>query len=554
MKSLLKMYLLDYAQKTLMIMLLIIAGVTLYFYIQNSFSLDFDKFGLALACNSFIWLYMLFNAYGNSPFLANGIWITNLPIPRKELKRLNLQFNIFKQVIILGYYFIIVSCSTIAYWEEISSLKKIKEFSYSSVIEYFSSLTINSTIFSSDSIWLIILVLSLFISVFTVDISTKAIKQNKAIIHNHKEKKRQNKKVYVGVFLGLVIFNIALSFAEGESLFAGGTLMPVMAAFIIFFFVEYLDNFYKIRKINSRKMIPLFLVCIIGSKLYSYYRVSHPDITFSNKLDEIEFQNMFYSYLDVTGTKKILESDISKANIDFIMDTLARKHGRDKVLKHTEYRTLPLYTLYPKELDFEKVIKSKTKIKALQTSLGLFNPRTLTIPQLKIYLDKWYELGRLNETGAYNTFLWSHKSDLLDYLSFRNYSKDELTALLQSENELSRLVGLKLNVTFNLKKKIRKYRSFNRGIIKEVRYDLTDVIYKNIEKYNTDLVYSVSKMFTAASCESVSNYEVFRGIASKEKKIKILDCNLKKQIDRYPKRNKGYLNSQYFYMLNKYRD
>jgi len=517
-------------------------GIIAIVFVGRLFSISQED-RIVLEHGYFLIMFIVYY-FSHAPLGRNILWMKSLPIKRSELIKFNISFNAIK--LVLGACIWLVLCSfqmyrsysldgeniigqvvSIFHWETFVKLMMLFK-------ESVVGLNVNSEIFSSMFITIIMIVITfyswLLLSVKvrqngpqTNQIDEKTNKLDYKLFDN--DQRRLILMVAMGIFALYLFTSNNFSMALGVS---------VVFGFLIAGKLDTYQHYFSLKltrlKIGTAKYyaIPM-LVLFIAMKSYSYYRITHKDIKVSQKMDEIEFHRSFYGHVFNKELKTMMEGELSFKNIDFLMQIYGQKHGVEDY-KFGNYEKV-IYIHKVPGLDFKKTISSKTTAKDIQYSLGLFKISELSFDEVLFLYDHMTSVLSKEKNYSRSDVVYKSFKNLNEVLSYRDFNREELVALITSHDSYQQKLGLHMNWRFakNVKLKGRDY-FIKRKKYLTPKYDLTEAIFDNILKYNTANMVHAHRLVNALKCSSNSMVDTLKMRIENKEIGKAYKCQSRRSI------------------------
>ncbi len=483
MQKLLKLYLLDYLKKSIMV---VIGAILFGSIILSPIAESVEERIIYINWASYIALYGLF--FYNYPLSGITKWSMNVPINRSELIFFNIIFQALKLIITSLYLVIIGGMQAIIYPDIIANSKFLK---YQKAVSALSSNLRVTDLISwpmSSSYLMIGILLTIFFISFIFNVAPYGpFKNFNPTNENIKDWIKylyyKYKKQVVLVILMLVLL-IGLRQYYYSKAFLGALSITGVLYLVYRTYHKVLLFSNQTHKYFFILSILIFSISWVSFLRYSNYVLKSTTLSTAKKISEFEFQGKLLIPTKEKHLIKLLEdTSLCLEDINKIAD-LSTVFFPKKFYKNISNKIdgYPHFNHMLTNINFNSLVLKKSQKCGLTSFLGLFDLQEISFNDMSKYLDRWEELSVNNNRDQYMLYqrIKSFPFKLKHYKLF-----------LSSKNQIKIYLALKYIENTNNQK-------------------LKNYLLQNITNLNSENTFIASTILTKQACRTISSVDLIK--------------------------------------------
>lgn len=481
MQKLLKLYLLDYLKKSIMV---IIGAVLFGTIILSPIAESMEERIIYINWASYIALYGLF--FYNYPLSGITKWSMNVPINRSELIIFNIIFQALKLIITSIYLIVIGGLQAIIYPDIIANSKIIK---YQKAVSALSTNLRVTDLISwpmSSSYLMIGILLTIFFISFIFNVAPYGPFKN--FNPTNENIKDWVKYLYYKYKKQVILVIIILVCLAGlKQYYYSKAFLGALSITGVLFLVY--RTYHKVL-LFSNQTHKYFTICSLliftfswfSFLKYSNYVLSSNKLSTAKKISEFEFQGKLLIPTKEEHLIKLLEdTNLCLQDINKISD-LSTKFFPKKFYKNISNKIdgYPHFNHMLTNINFNNIVLKKSQKCGLTSFLGLFDLQKISFKNMSQYLDRWEELSINNNRDQLRLYkkLKPFPFKLKHYKSF-----------LSNKNQIKIYLALKYIENSN-NQKLKKH------------------LLENITNLNSENTFIASTILSKQACRTISSVDL----------------------------------------------
>lgn len=528
-------------------------------------SFGLDKFGLVnlesdsavLMTYMFILCFILY-VNGISLYSRNFNWMKNVPVTRQKLLKASLCFSLVNASVMVATFFILLNVLFIeALYDANGVYFLVSSEFYSALTDIF---TVDSSSINDYPATIVIAVLTgggLFCISFLFFVGVKGAFTKSPRLETIRSLLRRIKPNISYENLGRAEFFVLLLslflvyytyrfYSLSMLLIAFACTITPYAALVNIAHRFNLKNNYRALSLQSYGLVVLVTSGLVFG--HAQNRLNHKELSAENRAYEALILGPSFYDLKDEELGEFLAQDISNETIEDLMEFAYRRDSIFGGFHNARIRDIWDFKNKRPITEFQAIINSKTKLSSLEASLGLFKVNELGFDEIKLYFEKAQALEDSPKSKEHGSTLDYHS--VSKYLSWKDFSRDELAKMLSSKNSwLHRLALENIYLPDDNSKLSSDTRRKARVKSDKVKYDLTAVIIKNFDLYDSSVLSRASEVISAAQCRSISSTAVLKEAIRGQEISTNLNCSKYEEASDFAQKENYYLGGEYFWKL-----
>lgn len=528
--------------------------------------LGLDKFGFltlqsdatSMMALTFV-VALAFYASGVTIYSRNYNWLRNLPVTRYQLLSATILFNALNLFFTTMSFFIMLNAF---FFEKLfDSLGNYFLVSSAFYDKIFELVTVQSQSINDYPATISVVVLVggfLFVSSFLFLMGTTGIFKvgnRLTFLHHFVRKFWPNlDSAKIANFEALLIFvSLGLSYVIYRYYSLTVVLAALLCTVIPYVVLKNLTHSLNLKKYYRWVSTPVYgaFVVVISGLIFGHaqYRLNHEQLSAENKAYEALILGPSMYELNDAELDLFLAQDINDQSIVDLIEFAFREDAVLGSFHGAKYGRVWDFKIKRDIGEFEKIIESKTRLDALEASLGLFEPHDLGMAEIKLYFEKAANIENSEHSKRHGKVFDYHS--VAKYLSWRDFKREELAQMLSSRNSwLHRLALENIYVAKNSEGRENfGFKAKAREMSDKVKFDLTDVIVKNFDLYDSIVLKSASDVISAAQCRSISSVDVLKNAIRGNSIASNLNCHKYEEASDWVQKQNFYLDGEYLWKL-----